>query len=75
MAVAAALAVANIYYAQPLLAAIAATYGIRHEELGIVITASQVGYGLGLLLVVPLVIWLTVANFFLRNCLQPQSPC
>ncbi len=54
MAVAAALAVANVYYAQPLLAAIAGTYGIRHEELGIVITTSQVGYGVGLLLVVPL---------------------
>jgi predicted MFS family arabinose efflux permease len=54
MAVAAALAVANAYYAQPLLAGIAHTYGIRKESLGIVITASQVGYGVGLLLLVPL---------------------
>lgn len=54
MAFAAALAVANIYYAQPLLAALAEAYRIRKDALGLVITLSQIGYGAGLLLLVPL---------------------
>lgn len=53
-AVACGLAVANVYYAQPLLDTLAATFGIRPATVGIVITITQVGYGLGLLLVVPL---------------------
>lgn len=53
-AIACGLAVANVYYAQPLLDTLAATFGIRPAAVGIVITITQVGYGLGLLLVVPL---------------------
>lgn len=53
-AVACGLAVANVYYAQPLLDTLAATFGIRPATVGIVITITQAGYGLGLLLVVPL---------------------
>lgn len=53
-AVACGLAVANVYYAQPLLDTLAATFGIRPAAVGIVVTITQVGYGLGLLLVVPL---------------------
>lgn len=53
-AIACGLAVANVYYAQPLLDTLAATFGIRPATVGIVITITQVGYGLGLLLVVPL---------------------
>ncbi|MGF6347829.1 MFS transporter [Variovorax sp. W2I14] len=53
-AVACGLAVANVYYAQPLLDTLAATFGIRPATVGIVITITQIGYGLGLLLVVPL---------------------
>ncbi|MCR6476979.1 MFS transporter [Variovorax sp. ZS18.2.2] len=53
-AVACGLAVANVYYAQPLLDTLAVTFGIRPATVGIVITITQVGYGLGLLLVVPL---------------------
>ncbi len=53
-AVACGLAVANVYYAQPLLDTLADTFGIRHATVGIVITITQIGYGLGLLLVVPL---------------------
>jgi predicted MFS family arabinose efflux permease len=53
-AVACGLAVANVYYAQPLLDTLAATFSIRPATVGIVITITQVGYGLGLLLVVPL---------------------
>ncbi len=53
-AVAGGLAVANVYYAQPLLDTMAAEFGISHAAIGMVITATQIGYGLGLLLVVPL---------------------
>ncbi|NQX46815.1 MFS transporter [Paenibacillus tritici] len=53
-AVACGMAVANIYYAQPLLDAIAQEFGITHSSVGIVITITQVCYTLGLLLLVPL---------------------
>ncbi|WP_394832674.1 MFS transporter [Pendulispora rubella] len=52
--VACGLAVANVYFAQPLLDAMAARFGIPHATVGIVVTVTQVGYGLGLLLLVPL---------------------
>lgn len=48
------LAVANIYYAQPLLDAISSEFGISHSSVGIVITITQICYALGLLLLVPL---------------------
>ncbi|WP_379146907.1 MFS transporter [Paenibacillus sp. sgz500992] len=53
-AIACGLAVANIYYAQPLLDAIADEFRIPHSSAGIVITITQVCYALGLLLLVPL---------------------
>ncbi|CAM3210828.1 MFS transporter [Paenibacillus lupini] len=53
-AIACGLAVANIYYAQPLLDAIATEFGITHSSVGMVITITQVCYALGLLLLVPL---------------------
>jgi predicted MFS family arabinose efflux permease len=53
-AVACGLAVANIYYAQPLLDTMADEFGISHAVAGLIITITQIGYGLGLLLVVPL---------------------
>lgn len=53
-AVAAGLAVANVYFAQPLLDAMAETFGISQAAVGVIITSTQVGYGLGLLLLVPL---------------------
>lgn len=52
--VACGLAVANVYFAQPLLDTMADTFGISHATVGIVITVTQIGYGAGLLLVVPL---------------------
>jgi predicted MFS family arabinose efflux permease len=52
--VACGLAVANVYYAQPLLDTIADEFGIDHATVGLVVTVTQIGYGLGLLLVVPL---------------------
>lgn len=48
------LAVANIYYAQPLLDAISSEFGITHSSVGIVITVTQICYAIGLLLLVPL---------------------
>jgi predicted MFS family arabinose efflux permease len=52
--VACGLAVANVYYAQPLLDTMADEFGITHAAVGLVITVTQIGYGLGLLFVVPL---------------------
>ncbi|MGS2762945.1 MFS transporter [Sinomicrobium sp. M5D2P9] len=54
LAVACGLAVANVYYAQPLLDTMGATFHIHHGEVGIIVTISQIGYGIGLLLLVPL---------------------
>ena len=53
-AVACGLAVANAYYAQPLLDTMAAQFCITRAANGLVITITQIGYGLGLLLLVPL---------------------
>ena len=53
-AVACGLAVANIYYAQPLLDALALEFGITHSLIGVVITVTQICYALGLFLLVPL---------------------
>jgi predicted MFS family arabinose efflux permease len=52
--VACGLAVANVYYAQPLLDTMANEFGIDHARAGIIMTCTQFGYGIGLLLVVPL---------------------
>ncbi len=49
-----ALAVANLYYAQPLLAAIARTFHTQEGSAGLVVTATQIGYATGPLLLVPL---------------------
>lgn len=46
--------VANIYYAQPLLDAIAATFGISPGAVGLVVALTQVGYAAGLVFIVPL---------------------
>jgi predicted MFS family arabinose efflux permease len=52
--VAAGVAVANIYYAQPLAAAIGADLHATAAEVGAALTLTQVGYALGMLLLVPL---------------------
>lgn len=46
--------VANLYYAQPLAGPIAASLGLAPDAAGVIVTLTQVGYGLGLLLIVPL---------------------
>lgn len=54
LAVAAGATVANIYYCQPLLEAIAADFHVGHGAASAVATATQLGYAAGLLLLVPL---------------------
>ena len=54
MAITCGLVVANIYYNQPLLAAIGRTFQLSDSSASLVATATQVGYTLGMLLVVPL---------------------
>ena len=54
MAITCGLVVANIYYNQPLLAAIGRTFHLSDSSASLVATATQVGYTLGMLFVVPL---------------------
>ncbi|MEX5341904.1 MFS transporter [Pseudomonas sp. I2] len=49
-----ALAVATVYFAQPLLGAMAASLGISQAHVGLVVGSTQAGYAVGLLLIVPL---------------------
>jgi len=53
-AAACGISVANIYFAQPLLDLLSEAFGINHSTIGIIITITQIFYGLGLLLLVPL---------------------
>ncbi|HFO0273291.1 TPA: MFS transporter, partial [Enterobacter asburiae] len=48
------LSVANVYYAQPLLDALAADFAISHAATGVIISATQAGCAAALLLLVPL---------------------
>jgi len=54
LAAATGAAVANIYYAQPLLASIARSLDVTRGSAALVVTLTQVGYALGLLLLLPL---------------------
>lgn len=54
MTIAAGAAVASNYYPQPLLDTIASEFGVSYAAVGIIVTVSQIGYGAGLLLLVPL---------------------
>ncbi|MGE7688685.1 MFS transporter [Lysinibacillus sp. NPDC097214] len=53
-ATACGMSVANIYFAQPLLDQLSNEFNIDHSTIGVVITITQIFYGLGLLLLVPL---------------------
>jgi predicted MFS family arabinose efflux permease len=53
-AVACGLIVANLYYAQPLVGPIAAALGMSPGAAGLIVTLTQIGYGAGLLFLVPL---------------------
>jgi predicted MFS family arabinose efflux permease len=54
LAVAAGLGVANLYYAQPLAAMMASSLGVSAGAIGLSLMACQLGYALGMLLLVPL---------------------
>jgi predicted MFS family arabinose efflux permease len=54
LAVACGAAVANLYYAQPLLHTISADLGVSAGTTALLVTASQIGYAAGLVLIVPL---------------------
>ena len=71
MAVASGLSVANLYYAQPLLHTLARSFGVSNGAAGTIITMTQLGYAMGLVLLVPLgdllvrrrlVTWITLAS-------------
>lgn len=46
--------VANLYYAQPLLAAIGEQFGVSDGTAGLLVTVSQIFYGFGLVFLAPL---------------------
>lgn len=54
LAIACGVIVANIYYAQPLAGPIGEALGLSVGATGLIVTLTQIGYGLGLLFVVPL---------------------
>lgn len=54
LATACGLIAANLYYAQPLVGPISAELGLSPRAAGLIVTMTQVGYGIGLLLIVPL---------------------
>lgn len=53
-ALSAGLAVANVYYAQPLLKLMAMEFKLPESAAGMIVTTTQIGYGLGLFFIVPL---------------------
>lgn len=65
MATASGVAVANIYYNQPLLADMARTLHVTSHQAGYVATATQLGYALGMPLFIPL------GDFIQRRKLVP----
>jgi predicted MFS family arabinose efflux permease len=82
LAVTAGLVVMNLYYNQPILNAIAATFRVGSAAVAWVATATQLGYAAGLLFVVPLGDgidrkWLIIASTLLSCAiliLVPISP-
>ncbi|MCW2240162.1 MFS transporter [Azospirillum canadense] len=54
LAIACGVIVANIYYAQPLVALIGPAINLSPEASSLVVTLTQIGYGVGLVLLVPL---------------------
>ncbi|SDT35987.1 Predicted arabinose efflux permease, MFS family [Bradyrhizobium canariense] len=54
LAVSCGLIVANLYYAQPLIGPIGADLGLSPQVAGLIVTVTQLGYGAGLMLIVPL---------------------
>ena len=53
-AVASGLAIGNLYWAQPLLVQIMQDFGLPAASGGLLVTATQIGYAIGILCIVPL---------------------
>lgn len=53
-AICSGLAIGNLYWAQPLLVQITTNFGLSIANGGLLITATQIGYALGILFLVPL---------------------
>jgi predicted MFS family arabinose efflux permease len=54
LAIACGLTAANLYYAQPLLDLLARTFGVSEGSAAVVITATQLGYVAGMIVLLPL---------------------
>ncbi|WP_439652420.1 MFS transporter [Paenibacillus ottowii] len=54
LAAACGIIAANLYYAQPLIGSIGSTIGLSSWAAALIVTLTQVGYGIGLLFIVPL---------------------
>lgn len=54
LAAACGLIAANLYYAQPLVGPISSALGLSSGAAGLIVTLAQIGYGIGLLFIVPL---------------------
>ncbi|WP_431786040.1 MFS transporter [Paenibacillus lactis] len=54
LAVACGLIAANLYYTQPLVESISSSIGLSSGAAGVIVTLTQIGYGIGLLFIVPL---------------------
>lgn len=54
LAISTGIAVANLYYIQPLESMIAAEFGVSHSQIGFASMLSQAGYAIGLFFLVPL---------------------
>ncbi len=54
LAVATGLLIANLYYAQPLVGSIGPDIGVSRDLAGSIVSLCQIGYGIGLFLIVPL---------------------
>jgi predicted MFS family arabinose efflux permease len=66
LAVATGVTAANLYYAQPLLHTIGDRFGASESRTGLIVTGSQVGYAVGLALLVP------AGDLFDRRRLVPR---
>lgn len=53
-AICSGLAIGNLYWAQPLLVQITNGFGLSAASGGLLVTATQIGYAIGILLIVPL---------------------
>jgi MFS family permease len=84
-AIAGGASVGNLYWAQPLLAPIAEDFGVSPGNAGLVITLTQIGYALGVFLIVPLgdsmdrkriipAVMLLAAVALAATALAPSSP-